>query len=268
MDTNTHLLIKVAKLYYEADMTQDAIANKLRISRPKVSRLLQEARNQGFVQISIATLFHLMPDLYLRLMANSAGASTLDWARQILVPGMPFEEVEKGILSVPAGSEGVLYHPYLYGERAPFRNPYACGGFLGLTHHHNRFHMLRAAYEGLAMSLRDCFEFLPDVDRVIYVVGGASASETLCQICADALGKPLKRSTIKELGLYGIARAVRMGLGYSADFPDLEKVFSVRIFEPDRLRFEKYEHLYRLFLEARMGVEPYWSGRDAFLRDL
>jgi sugar (pentulose or hexulose) kinase len=73
--------------------------------------------------------------------------------------------------------DGVLFHPYFYGERAPFKNASARGGFYGLSAQHTPMHLLRAVYEGLALSLYDCYQSLPQVEKDIYIAGGGAASD-------------------------------------------------------------------------------------------
>lgn len=152
-------------------------------------------------------------------MAALSGSSTIDWARSILVPGMDFAQIEEGLRQVPVGSNGVLYHPYIYGERTPFRNPDACGGFYGLTARHTRFDLLRGVYEGLILSMMDCYRHLPDTDGKVFLSGGGSQSDMLAQMIADGLGKEVSRPAARELGIYGIVSAVKVGIGYTGRLP-------------------------------------------------
>jgi sugar (pentulose or hexulose) kinase len=82
-------------------------------------------------------LCHQTRDRFLRLLAMSNGTASLDWARMTLLPTLSFAEIEAGIRDIEIGSEGVIFQPYLYGERAPFRDSTACGSFIGITARHN-----------------------------------------------------------------------------------------------------------------------------------
>ena len=230
------------------------LCNEVVLGRPQVDH--RDTRG--------SILCHVQPDSYLRLMATSSGTSSLDWVRGLVAPGRSFGELEAALAAIPLGCEGAMFHPYLHGERAPLRNALACGGFNGLTGLHTPMHLLRAAYEGLALSFRDCHQFLPPVAQVA-VAGGGAASDLLCQMFADSLDRPVRRPGLPELGLAGAARLVWLGLGFTGLLP-LETETPARLYIPDAQRHAAYEQLYALFLKLRTGLEPYWAGRDrAFL---
>jgi sugar (pentulose or hexulose) kinase len=210
-----------------------------------------------------STLCHVAPDRWLRLMATSSGTSSLDWARRLLAPDLTFARLEAELAGIPPGCEGVLFQPYLHGERAPFRNALACGGFYGLAARHTAMHLLRAAYEGLALAFCDCHHFLPPVDRVV-LAGGGAASDLLCQLFADCLGRPTLRPGFPELGLAGAAGLVWTGLGGTGPM-HLEAQAPAREFAPEPDRHAFYGRLYALSLTLRTGLEPYWSSRDRLL---
>jgi sugar (pentulose or hexulose) kinase len=206
-----------------------------------------------------STLCHVHPERYLRLMATSSGTGSLDWVRRLVAPDLAFTDLEPALARIPLGCEGAMFHPYLHGERAPFRNPLACGGFNGLTERHTPMHLLRAAHEGLALSFRDCQHYLPAATRMT-ISGGGAASDLLCQMFADCLNRPVHRPGFSELGLAGTAQLVWRGLGYAGDLP-LQEDTPPREFLPDPVRHERFEDLYALFLTFRAGVEPYWLDR-------
>jgi sugar (pentulose or hexulose) kinase len=210
-----------------------------------------------------STLCHVRPELYLRLMATSSGTSSLDWARALAAPGLSFAQVEAELARIPPGCDGALFHPYLHGERAPFRNALACAGFYGLTALHTPMHLLRAAYEGLALSFHDCLRHLPQVGELA-VTGGGAASDLLCQMFADCLERPVRRPGFPELGLAGAARLVWAGLGFAGEMP-LEEPMPARVFAPDAGRHAVYERMYALSVDLRAGLEPYWRAREDML---
>lgn len=199
---------------------------------------------------------------YLRIMAALSGASTLDWARSIIVPELSFDEVEEGIRKIPPGCEGVIYLPYIYGERAPFKSPSACGGFYGLTERHSRFHLIRAAYEGLALSMYDCYMNLPPVFNEVYIAGGGAQSSFVCQLFSDCLGKPVARKKIREPGIQGVyyllREAFNMGIEVSG-YADSD------VFVPDNANHMVYMRLYKLFKELRGSMKRYWKERAEFI---
>jgi len=207
---------------------------------------------------------HIVNEKYLSLMATLSGASTIDWVKSILFPDLKFKELEDELEKVPIGSRGILYHPYLYGERSPFRNPFACGGFYGLTATHNKHDMARAAYEGLVLSLYDCYQSLPQIYNTINVSGGGSASALLCQMISDCLGKNVIRPLVGELGICGVVSALKSGLGVVNDFSKPEGR-NEKVFIPDMGYHERYLKLYELFKEMQIGMSNFWQKRAELL---
>lgn len=201
---------------------------------------------------------------YLSLMATLSGAATIDWVKGILFPETSFKELEDELEKIPIGSRGILYHPYLSGERSPFRNPFACGGFYGLSATHNKHDMARAAYEGLVLSLYDCYQSLPQIYDSVSVSGGGSASTLLCQMISDCLGTKVLRPQVGELGICGIVSALKSGLGLIKDFSKIEGRHE-KVFMFDRSNHEKYLKLYSLFKDMQAGMRDFWQRRSELL---
>jgi len=208
-----------------------------------------------------SNLCYVVPEKYLRVMATQNGTPVLDRTMKLLADGLSFKDIEQKIVEIPIGSDGVLMHPYFYGERAPFKNPMACAGLYGLTARHDRFHILRAAYESLALSLYDCYEAFPAVGKTELVVsGGGAESDVLCRMFADSLGVPVKRPLRKENGIHGISKLVGISLGI-ADFSKTNH-YDYDTFFPDMDNHKKYNKLYRLYDEVRKSMENYWLKRS------
>ncbi|OUC04920.1 xylulose kinase, partial [Litorilinea aerophila] len=124
---------------------------------------------------------------------------------------------------IPAGSEGLLFLPYLTGERTPHPDPLARGAFVGLTVRHSQPHMTRAVLEGVAFGLRDSFELmkgagLPPIQQV-RVSGGGARSALWRQILADVLDTELVTVNTTEGAAYGAALLAGVGAGV---WPDVD----------------------------------------------
>lgn len=206
-------------------------------------------------------LRHISDGNILRFMATSSGASALDWVRREIFCDEAYHTIEARIESVPAGSEHLFFHPYLYGERAPFNNPFASGGFFGLMANHTRNHLARAAYEGVAFSMLDCYRNLPGHFDQIIVGGGASRSKVLCQMIADCMGVPIIRPEYEELGILGMANTMAHALGHSDDYA-LLSVPSQNSYEPDMQRHAIYQQLYPVFKQLSHWIKPFWHSAD------
>src|SRR5437762_2023188 len=105
-----------------------------------------------------------------------------------------YELLAKEAEGVSPGSDGLLFLPYLQGERTPHLDAYARGGWIGLTASHNRRHLVRAVLEGVAFSLRDCYAIIQEQGlelEQLRATGGGAKSLLWRQIIADILGVEL-----------------------------------------------------------------------------
>jgi xylulokinase len=133
------------------------------------------------------------PDLWYSMAAIQNAGLALEWVRKTL--GVSWEEVYEEAFAVPPGAGGVLFLPYLSGERTPRFDPGARGAWTGLGLDHGRGHLLRAALEGVAFALREGLEALEDAGTPIpelRLAGGGTAIESWRRLLADVLGRPLR----------------------------------------------------------------------------
>jgi xylulokinase len=117
-----------------------------------------------------------------------------------------YELLVKEAESVPAGSNGLLFLPYLQGERTPHLDAYARGGWIGLTASHDRRHLVRAVLEGVAFSLKDCFSIIREQGlpmEQLRATGGGAQSHLWRQIIADVLGVELVTTNATEGPAFG-----------------------------------------------------------------
>jgi xylulokinase len=118
--------------------------------------------------------------------------------------------------SVSSGSDGLLWTPYLMGERTPHLDPYARAALVGLTASHTRAHVVRAILEGVAFSLRDTFEIFSEIDvqvEEIRLGGGGARSSLWRQIQADVYGQPVNTVAAEEGAAFGAALLAGVGVG-------------------------------------------------------
>jgi sugar (pentulose or hexulose) kinase len=202
-------------------------------------------------------LYHVAPNSYIKIMNTAGGSSCVDFIRKLIAEDISFDELFQELEKVPVGSNGLIYHPYLYGERAPFKNPEASGALIGLRSHHTKYDILRAAYEGIALMFVDCFKAVNPV-KTVYLTGGATVSPFVCQLFCDAIGLPVKRQTADELGTLGIVKMIKIALGEAKSFDELT-IDSYIHYTPDMKKHRQYEKLYERFIATRNSLEPHWT---------
>jgi xylulokinase len=129
-----------------------------------------------------------------------AAGGALRWWRDVVGQG-GYEELSALAEQAPPGAEGLLFLPYLTGERTPHLDPRARGAFFGLTSRHNLSHLTRAVMEGVAFSLRDSLEIMVGLGTSpvqIRATGGGAKSAFWRQLLADVLGRPIVRTVADE----------------------------------------------------------------------
>lgn len=167
---------------------------------------------------------HAVPQRWHMMGVMLSAAGSLRWLRDALAPGRSFDELVAGASEVPAGSEGLVFLPYLTGERTPHPDPQARGAFVGLTVRHDMRHLTRAVLEGVAFGLRDGLELMTSAGMAppseIRASGGGTRSALWRQILADVLGAAIFTTRTEEGAAYGAALLAAIGAGW---FPDVEQ---------------------------------------------
>jgi len=153
-------------------------------------------------------------------VTQAAGLS-LRWFRDLLrdnsADEASYDQLTAEAATVPPGSEGVLWAPYLMGERAPHLDPNARGALLGLAASHKRGHVVRAVMEGVAFSLRDSFTILEEMELPVGRIrlgGGGARSPLWAQIQADIYGRDVDIPKAEEGAAYGAAILAGVGVGF------------------------------------------------------
>jgi xylulokinase len=166
---------------------------------------------------------HAAPGRWHLMSVMLSAAGSLRWFRDALAPGVPFGDLVAAAGEVPAGSEGLLFLPYLTGERSPHPDPQARGAFVGLGLGHDRRHLTRAVLEGVAFGLRDGLELMlatgMPAPAQIRASGGGTASPLWRQILADVLGAEIATVDTTEGAAYGAGLLAAVGAGW---FPSVE----------------------------------------------
>ncbi len=154
---------------------------------------------------------HAVPGRWHLMGVMLSAAGSLRWYRDTFHPGLDYDSLLAPAAAIPAGCEGLLFLPYLTGERTPYPDPLARGAFVGLTIRHNEGHMVRAVLEGVAFGLRDSFELMKQAGqkeiRQVRVSGGGARSLLWRQILANVFGAELVTVNTTEGAAYGVGPA-------------------------------------------------------------
>jgi xylulokinase len=160
---------------------------------------------------------HAAPGKWHLMGVMLSAAGSLRWYRDALAPGIDFGDLLIPAADVPAGSEGLLFLPYLTGERTPHPDPLARGGFIGLTVRHGQPHLTRAVLEGVAFGLRDSLELMRGAGLAsitqVRASGGGLRSPLWRQILADVLQAEIVTVNTTEGAAYGAAVLALVGAG-------------------------------------------------------
>jgi xylulokinase len=212
---------------------------------------------------------HAVPGAYHLMGVTLSAGGSLNWWRQVLGEPHEYDALIELAASAPVGSEGLLFLPYLSGERTPHLDPSARGAFFGLTARHGLNHLTRAVMEGVTYSLADCLQVMIDLGvklNHIRAIGGGARSELWRQIQADVYGMPVRRTTVDEGPAYGAALLAGVTAGH---FKNVSEACSVIQLRPDVAEPNKDNtRLYSRYLKVYRDLYPATSGAMAQLSDL
>ncbi len=209
--------------------------------------------NSAIEEQGIFSTAWLHPDEHIVGGAMATLGKALNWCRDLVAePGTSFHDFIAGAMTTPLGADGLIFLPYLAGERAPIWDPQARGVFFGLTLRHTRHHLARAVLESVAFSLRHLAERLFEAGARVSemrVCGGQAQSVAWNQIKADVTGFPVAALRVTEAALLGAVVLAGVGAGL---VPDItaganQMVRIESILEPDMERHRRYTDLYRVY---------------------
>lgn len=211
---------------------------------------------------------HAVPNMWYVLGAILSAGLSLRWLRQVTgLEGRDdaYPRLSAEAATVPVGAAGLIFLPYLSGERTPYMDPLARGSFIGLSAYHHRGHLARAVMEGVALALRQALEIslsLGGQVETVIAAGGGAESQVWRQIQADVFGLPLQQSLLSEQAGVGAALLAGVGAGVYTDLADACRrvVRYGPVTEPDLARHARYNELYERFtqLYPRLREDFHW----------
>ncbi len=223
----------------------------------------------------IASVPCAVPSRYLMMAMQSSGGANIAFLKDRIVfhkDGLidsepttdTYRVLDEIAARVPAGADGAIYLPWLFGERSPVDDPSLRAGIFNLSMEHNRETLVRAVFEGVALNTRWMMKpvgrFVGREIEQLTMIGGGAMSDAWCQIFADVLGVAIRkpRDPVKA-NARGAAFIGAVGLGLLR-FDDVpERVAIERVFEPNRANRTLYDERFGVFTELHKRLAPLYK---------
>jgi len=171
----------------------------------------------------VHTFCHAVPGKWHVMGVTQGAGLSLQWLRNQLAPGTPYDSLTAEAAHAPRGAHGLFWLPYLMGERTPHLDAAARGGWIGLTAGHKRADLIRAVIEGVSYSLRDCLEIVEALGVPVTSVrasGGGAQSPFWRGLLASILKHRVVTLETQEGSAYGAALLAMAGTGAFASVPE------------------------------------------------
>ncbi len=210
-------------------------------------------------------IFPLLPNFWITWAVMSSTGASLRWFRDRFGnPGESYEELDKAAEKVSAGSDGLIFLPYMMGERSPIWSPAARGVFIGLSLHHSRNHVIRAILEGCAFGIHHNLEIMEGLGckvNEIWSCGGAARSGVLSQIKSDVTGKPIIIPREIEAPALGAAILGAVGVGIYDNINEAaENMVQIMCrFNPRIAVHNKYGLFFQMYKDAYLHLKDYFE---------
>jgi xylulokinase len=209
---------------------------------------------------------HAVPGKCCLLGVTLSAGGSLRWWRD--VTGLSYDALVGEAESISAGAEGLIFLPYLTGERTPHLDPEARGVFFGLTARHTRAHLTRALLEGVLFSLRDALEVMRELGvrpTTVVATGGGSASPIWLRLQADVYNTEIRRTVIHEGAAYGAALLGHVAAGTFASVNEAVQVVRTMqdAIEPDPRAARTYDSSFELYRALYARTEDLMHGLTA-----
>jgi len=198
---------------------------------------------------------------YLGIAAQETAGVCLEWIRKNVLyhktqlmeehrVSVIYQVLDRLVENVAPGAEGLMFTPWMYGERCPLDDFSVRAGLYNLGLNHTRDHIVRAVFEGIAFNTRwamETMEKLYQPVRELNIVGGGGRSEVWCQIFADVTNRIIHQVESPQLAAAkGVALLASMTLGYIQSFADIKKYIKIsKSFQPNPANRELYERYFK-----------------------
>jgi xylulokinase len=217
--------------------------------------LSYEERNDLDFEGKVHYFNHSEENSYYTMGVTLAAGYSLSWFKDTFAKEEEFDQLLAGIEEVPAGSNGLLFTPYIVGERTPYADSDIRGSFIGMDASHERKHFARAVLEGITFSLNESIEIFRNsgkkIDSIISIGGGAK-NDTWLQMQADIFNAKIEKLTSEQGPGMGAAMLAAYGCGW---FPSLKEcaeqfIQTAKVYHPIKENVETYTKLFNVYQQV------------------
>ncbi|CAM3644023.1 xylulokinase [Marinicrinis lubricantis] len=204
---------------------------------------------------------HSRPDTFYAMGVTLAAGYSLSWFAQTFAPDKSFDQLLGNVGNIPAGSNGLLFTPYLVGERTPHADSVIRGSFIGMDATHTLDHFGRAVMEGITFSLNESVELFREggkkVEQIVSIGGGAK-NATWLQMQADVFGAEVLRLKSEQGPGMGAAMIAAVGCGWFSDFSECaDKFVEVdEVISPRQDQVKVYQELFAIYKQVYSQTKP------------
>ncbi|AIQ71081.1 xylulokinase [Paenibacillus graminis] len=198
---------------------------------------------------------HGEKDAYYIMGVTLAAGYSLTWFKETFAGDKSFDALLQGVDSIPAGSGGLLFTPYIVGERTPHPDPNIRGSFIGMDAGHTLNHFTRAVLEGITFSLRESIDIVRDSGKEItevVAIGGGAKNEAWLQMQADIFNASVIKLESEQGPAMGAAMLAAYGSGWFASLSECAEAFirPAEVYKPNAQQAEVYDGLFHLYQQV------------------
>lgn len=196
---------------------------------------------------------HACPDSWYMMGVTLSAGMSYEWLQKKLFNrSLDYTKLDQLAEEIEPGSEGLIFLPYLYGERTPHADADARGVYFGISGKHDQRHFIRSVLEGVTFALKDSLELIKDKGveiKEIRAIGGGAKSGVWQQILADILGEEINLLNVEEGPAFGAALIAGVGVGVYDSFAEaVNRIIKVKkTIVPGIQNAERYNQYYQLY---------------------
>ncbi|SET71686.1 xylulokinase [Salinibacillus kushneri] len=212
---------------------------------------------------------HAKKNAYYTMGVTLAAGYSLTWFKDTFAADEDFASLLRDMDQVPIGANGLLFTPYIAGERTPHADANIRGSFIGVSSHHERKHFVRSVLEGITFSLAESVEIFRDngkkVDTIVSIGGGAK-NEVWLQMQADIFDAEIVKLSSEQGPGMGAGMLAAYGAGWYSSLEECTDVFLevANRYYPQRENVKKYQKLFRLYKQVYNQTQELNEGLQAF----